>query len=171
MTRISNLCLFGLVLLGMLCVPVTAETNNQGTWNFTIIDRVIAVTHVEINGDSNAGRYQWVYVPDSLDHVDVLVNVAGGPETTLTITREYIEKLWQSAPPKQVPALMMWGGCATYDVDAGWIDPRPYEASDYSQNRMYEVSEHLVEHGLIHKSVGETYYMRYHTLTGHYITA
>lgn len=163
-------CILCLVLLGMLCVPVTAETNNQGTWNFTIIDRVIAITDVKINGNGDGGRYQWVYVPDSLDHIEILVEVTAGPETTLNITKEYIDTLWQSAPPGQVPALMMWGGCATYDVDAGWIDPRPYEASDYSQNRMYEVYEHLAERGLVHKSVGETYYMRYHTLHDRYVT-
>jgi hypothetical protein len=170
MTRITNLGVFGLMLLAMLCVPVTAETNDQGTWNFTIIDRVIAITDVKINGDDNAGRYQWVYVPDSLDHVEILVEVTGGPDTTLNITKEYIDTLWQSAPSGQVPVLMLWGGCATYDVDAGWIDPSPYEASDYSLNRKYEVYEHLVERGLVHKSVGETYYIRYHTLVDHVIT-
>jgi hypothetical protein len=172
MTRITNLCILGLLLMGMLCVPVTAETKDQGHWNFTIIDRVIAITHVKINGveDKDVGRYQRVYVPDSLDSVEVLVEVIGGPDTKVTITKDYIDTLWQSAPSGQIPALMMWGGCATYDVDAGWIDPRPMEASDYSVNRMYEVYEHLKERGLVHKSIGDTYYMCYHKLHEHYLT-
>ena len=172
MTKITNRCVLGLLLLGMLCVPVMAETQDQGHWNFTIIDRVIAITHVEINGveDNNAGRSQRVYVPDSLDQVEVNLKVIAGPDTKINITKDYIDKLWQSAPAGQIPALMMWGGCATYDVDAGWIDPRPMEASDYSVNRMYEVSEHLRERGLVHKSIGERYYMRYHKLHDRSVT-
>jgi hypothetical protein len=166
LTRITSLCVLGLVLLWLLCVPVAAETKDQGYWNFTVIDRVIAITEVKINGvgENGAGRYERVYVPDSLDQVEVLLEVTAGPDTTVTITKEYMNQLWQRAPPGQVPALLMWGGCATYDVDAGWIDPRPTEASDYSVNRMYEVAGHLRERGGVHKSVGETYYMRYHTL-------
>ena len=172
MTRTTNLYVLGLLLLGMLCVPVAAEMEDQGSWNFTVIDRVIAITEVKINGagDKNIGRYQRVYVPDSLDQVEVTLVVVGGPDSKVTITKEYIDTLWQSAPSGQIPALMRWGGCATYDVDAGWIDPRPFEASDYSVNRMYEVSEHLIKRGLVHKSIGETYYMRYHTLHDHSIT-
>jgi hypothetical protein len=164
--KIPCLCILGLLLLWMLCVPVAAETNDRGYWNFTIIDRVIAITHVDVNGvrDDDSGRNLRVYVPDSLDQVEVHVVVIAGPDTTLTITKDYIDNLWQSAPQGQIPALLMWGGVATYDVDAGWIDPRPIEASDYSVNRMYEVCEHLRERGLVHKSIGETYYMRYHTL-------
>ena len=172
MMKKTCLCILWLVLLGMLCVPVTAETNDQGHWNFTIIDRVIAITHVEINGleDKDAGRSQRVYVPDSLDQVEVYLKVTGGPDTKINITKDYIDTLWQRAPSGQIPALMMWGGCATYDVDAGWIDPRQIEASDYSLNRMYEVSEHLRERGLVHKSIGETYYMRYHKLHDRSVT-
>lgn len=172
MMKKTCLCILGLLLLGMLSVPVAAETKDQGSWNFTIIDRVIAVTHVNINGvgDNDAGRNQWVYVPDSLDHVEVHVVVTAGPDTNVNITKDYIDQLWQSAPSGQIPALIMWGGCATYDVDAGWIDPRPIEASDYSLNRMYEVYEHLKERGLVHKSIGETYYIRYHTLHDRYVT-
>jgi hypothetical protein len=172
MTRITNLCVLGLLILGMLCVPVTAETKGQGHWNFTIIDRVIAITDVKINGvgDDGIGRYERVYVPDSLDQIEVHLKVTAGPDTKVNITKDYIDKLWQSAPSGQIPALIMWGGCATYDVDTGWIDPRPMEASDYSVNRMYEVYEHLVKRGLAHKSIGETYYMRYHKLHDRYVT-
>lgn len=166
MTRITNLFIIGLLLLGMLCVPVAAETEDTGTWNFTVIDRVIAITDVKINGvgDNNIGRNQRVYVPDSLDQVEVNLVVTGGPDSKVNITKEYIDSLWQSAPSGQIPALIMWGGFATYDVDTGWMDPRPFEASDYSQNQMYEVNEHLIKRGLVHKSIGETYYMRYHKL-------
>jgi hypothetical protein len=172
MMKKTCLCIIGLLFLGVLCVPVAAETEHPGCWNFTIIDRVIAVTEVKINGDGDhgAGRYERVYVPDSLDHVEVLVKVTAGPDTTLNLTKEYIDQLWQSAPKGQIPSLMIWGGVATYDVDAGWIDPRPMEASDYSVNRMYEVHEHLSERGLIHKAIGETYYMRYHKLTERIVT-
>lgn len=166
MMKKTCLGILGLLLLGMLSVPVAAEAEHPGCWNFTIINRVIAVTEVKLNGDGDhgAGRYERVYVPDTLDQVEVLVKVTAGPDTTLTITKDYIDQLWQRAPQGQIPALLMWGGCATYDVDAGWIDPRPMEASDYSVNRMYEVHEHLSERGLAHKSIGETYYMRYHKL-------
>ena len=166
MMKKTCLCILGLLLLGMLSVPAAAETEHPGHWNFTIINRVIAITEVKLNGDGEhgVGRYQRVYIPDSLDQVEVHLEVTAGPDTKLTITKDYVEKLWQSAPPGQIPALLMWGGCATYDVDAGWIDPLPMEASDYSVNRMYEVYEHLSERGLVHKSIGETYYMRYHTL-------
>lgn len=172
MMKPTSLCILGFFLLGMLCVPVAAETGHPGTWNFTIINRVIAATEVKLNGDGEhgAGRYERVYVPDSVNQVEVLVKVAAGPDTTLTITKEYIDQLWQSAPKGQIPALLVWGGVATYDVDAGWIDPRPMEASDYSVNRMYEVSEHLSERGLVHKAIGETYYMRYHTLVDRTVT-
>ena len=172
MTRITNLCILGLVLLGMLCVPVTAETKEQGYWNFTIADRVVAITDVKINGvgDNNIGRHQWVFVPDSLDQVEVHMKVTGGPDTTVTITKDYIDQLWQNAPPRQIPALIMWGGCLTYDVETGWMDPRLVEASDYSSNQMYEVYEILEKRGLVHNSIGETYYMRYHKLHERYVT-
>jgi hypothetical protein len=172
MMKKTCLCILWLLFLLMLCVPVMAEANDQGHWNFTIINRVIAITDMKINGvgDNDVGRYQWVYVPDSLDFVEINLEVTGGPDTKVNITKDYIEMLWQSAPSGQVPALLMWGGCATYDVDTGWIDPRPMEASDYSVNRKYEVYEHLRERGLVHKSIGETYYMRYHTLRERTVT-
>ena len=151
MTRKIILGVLGLLLLGMLCGPVAAEPKDLDPdyWHFTIMTDVGAIIDVKLNGygDREAGNNQLVYVSNSLDQVEVHLDVTGGPDTTLTITKDYINKLRDERPFP--PALYMWGGFLTYDVDAGWVN---HVGSDGREGAFF-VREHLRKRGLVHKKI------------------
>jgi len=136
--------------MGMLCVPVAAETGDQGYWSFYIIDQISAISDVKLNGQSGGGtgNYLKVYVPDSLDQIEVEFDVTGGPDTNLTITKDYITRL-RNGRPDWNPALYAWGGFLTYDVDAGWCYPRPD-----GRSKWFITSENLRKGGLYHNGMG-----------------
>ncbi|MDD1695578.1 MAG: hypothetical protein LUQ54_01640, partial [Methanoregula sp.] len=99
MMKKACLCIIGLLFLGALCVPVAAETGDGGYWSFSIVDLILAYSDVKINGDLLATDcYPKVYVSNSLDQVEVQFVVQEGPSTTLTITKEDINKLRDEHP-------------------------------------------------------------------------
>ncbi|WML66845.1 MAG: hypothetical protein METHP_00304 [Methanoregula sp. SKADARSKE-2] len=153
MMKKACLCIIGLLFLGALCVPVVAETGDGGYWSFSIVDLILAYSDVKINGDLLATDcYQKVRVPNSLDQVEVQFVVVGGPETTLTITKEYINKL-REKPPGWEPVLVAGGGILTYDVDAG--------VQLISPNRDVDIMthEHLVSRGWYHHGIGRVFFV------------
>lgn len=174
MTKKTILCVLVLAITGMLCAPVAAELHNEGDWSFYIVDHITAITDVEINGqsDSDAMETQCIHVPASLDHVSVLFDVTGGPDTNLTITREYIDMLREKYPGME-PVLFANGGFATYDVDSGGITPglftTDYEYSYYEYPmsfhehftgvKIYTVTihEHLENRGAFHATLEKPY--------------
>ena len=147
-----------LVIAGMLCAPVAAELQNEGDWNFYIVDTIFGTTYVKINGnvDHNvdAGKFQKVHVPASLDRVDVQFDVTWGPDTKLTITRDYIDMLRKKYPGKE-PAIWADGCVDTYDVDAGGLGLTGF----WEDKQFYfimTIHEHLKKRGAVHKRVGES---------------
>lgn len=160
MMKKTCLCIVGLILLGMLCVPVAAATQRPGYWNFDIVNYVKpAKADVELNGDDDLGgkSYQRVYVSDSLDQIEVTFAITAGPDTTLTITKDYITKLRNDGPSGWEPALMAHGGFLTYDVDAIWVDPintivSPPFTTPLCQSKVFE---HLKERGWVHSEIGD----------------
>jgi len=167
MTKKTILGILVLVITGMLCAPVAAELQTAGDWNFFILEKIVARTDVKINGhgDRNAGEFQMVHVPASLDRVDVQFDVTWGPDTKLTITREYIDMLRKKYTGRE-PAIYAHGCIDTYDVDSGgfipqeireyedesWVDNLPLRGSYYPMT----IHEHLAKRGRIHRTPGVT---------------
>jgi hypothetical protein len=165
MMKIISLCIPGLLLLGMLCVPVAAETTAQDYWSFYVIDRIIADSNVNLNGQSGPANahYQKVSVSNSLDQVNVVFEVTLGPDTNLTITRDYIAK-FRSEHPDWEPALYSRGYLLTYDVDAILFHDPNIPWGSCSSNRLpqpdaYILYEHLKQRGGFHMQ-GGTFYNR-----------
>ena len=158
MTRITNLCVLGLLLLGMLCVPVTAETKDQGHWSFYVVDAIAAASDVDIDGHGHIGSYGIVNVSDVFDQVKVKFRVVAGPGTSLTITRDYINNL-RKEHPGQEPVLYAWGAIDTYDVDAGglYFDTANATNNAGPPDSTVTTYEHLKKRGLIHSGIGETF--------------
>ena len=156
MTKMTILCVLVLVTTGMLCAPAAAELQNEGDWSFFIIEKIVARTDVKINGhgDRNAGEFQRVHVPASLDRVDVQFDVTWGPDTKLTITREYIDMLRKKYPDR-VPLIYAHGCVDTYDVDAGGLGTVVDGDKSYF---IATVHEHLKKRGGVglHKILGES---------------
>ena len=50
MMKKTCLCIVWLLLMGMLCVPVAATTQRPGYWNFDIVNEVMALSAVKLNG-------------------------------------------------------------------------------------------------------------------------
>ncbi len=152
------LCIIGLLFVGTLCVPVAADTGDQDYWSFYMVDRILAHYDVKLNGHSSghAAFYmlpQKVYVSNSLDQIEVLYEVVGGPDTTLTITKEYVNKLREKRPDWD-PALIAWGGSLTYDVDGGWFKLPAGQKENYTLSRYFiRPHEHLVSRGLSHSTL------------------
>jgi len=165
MMKKTCLCILGLLLMGMLCVPVAATAQRPGYWNFDIVNGVTALSEVKLNGDGNDGDayYQSVYVSDALDQIEMEVKVTAGPDTTLTITKDYITTLRKGCPGWE-PTLVADGSFLTYDVDAVCIDTRQTVSStlpiDTYEARIYE---HLKKRGLVHHPIGITYYFPCYT--------
>jgi len=157
MTKKTNLCVLVLVITGMLCAPVAAELQNKGDWSFLIVDQTLARTDVKINGhgDRDSGENQNIHVPAGLDHVDVQFDVTWGPDTKLTITREYIDMLRKKYPDME-PVLYANGGCDTYDVDAGGLGLKRIQVGDQLYYPL-TIHEHLAKRGLVHITPGGTF--------------
>jgi len=158
MTQKTTLCVLVLVITGMLCAPAAAELQNEGNWSFYILDKIFAKTDVKINGqgDRNAGQFQRVNVPASLDRVDVQFDVTWGPDTKLTITRDYIDML-RKKYPDGVPLIYAHGCIDTYDVDAGGLGAM-VDVDRVEGNKFYFIAtihEHLEKRGAVHMVVGE----------------
>ena len=124
MMKKTCLCIVWLLLMGMLCVPVAATTVRPGYWNFDIVNDVLPHGDMILNGKGENGDaiYQRVYVSDSADQLELKVKVTAGPDTTLTITKDYITTLRNKCQGGWEPALVADGGFLTYDVDAVCID-------------------------------------------------
>ncbi len=142
------LCIIGLLFVGTLCVPVAADTGDQDYWSFNVVNMVIGHSNVKFNGQgSSSYSFQKVYVANFLDQVEVKFEVAGGPDTTVTITKEYMNKLRKEHPGWE-PAVVTEGMTLTYDVDVGGF------ALQQSEDRFSRFSitryEHLMERGLYH---------------------
>ena len=160
------LCIVGLLFLGMLCVPVAATTVRPGYWNFDIVNDILPCEDMILNGkgDNADAYYQRVYVSDDADRVELHVKVTAGPDTTLTITKDYITTLRNKCQNGWEPALVAEGGFLTYDVDAVCIDTHTTVPQGQVSIEMYEakVHEHLKERGLMHNEIGSSvYYMVY----------
>ena len=106
---------------------------------------------MELNGhgDPAGGNYLEVYVSDSLDQVEVHYVVTGGPDTTVTITKDYMDKL-RYEHPDLAPALLFWGRFFLYDVDAGWV----FGIDNTNGSGYQMVRQHLRERGFLHDSPG-----------------
>jgi hypothetical protein len=160
MIKNTSLCVLGLLLLGMLCVPVAAAVtgDHQGYWSFCILDGIMGPNDVKLNGigESEDRNFQKVYVSDSLDQVEVQFNVTCGVDTTLVITKDYITGL-QGLYPGNEPTLFPEGSIWMYDVDAGGLDRDAFR--DYRGVLMsyFTLHEHLKKRGLLHESIGETF--------------
>ncbi|MDO9325909.1 MAG: hypothetical protein Q7T80_13250, partial [Methanoregula sp.] len=50
MMKKTCLCIVGLLLMGMLCVPVAATTVRPGYWNFDIVNDVLPHVDMILNG-------------------------------------------------------------------------------------------------------------------------
>jgi hypothetical protein len=159
------LCILGLLLMGMLCVPVAAETGDQGYWSFYIINDINAISDLKLNGHednwSHGDLYNKVYVSDTLDQIDVEFDVTAGADTNLTITKDSITRLRKERPGLWEPALYAWGGFLTYDVDAGWLDPAVARGDD-TYAHSFTVAEHIRERGAVHHQTGDTKYMEWY---------
>ena len=156
MTKKTNLCVLVLVITGMLCAPVAAELQNEGNWSFFILEKILARTDVKINGhgDRDAWNLQSVHVPASRDHVDVQFDVTWGPDTKLTLTRDYIDMLRREYPGRE-PAIYAYGCVDTYDVDSGGLIPRRVRDDDGRVYYRIKIHEHLAKRGLAHAKPGE----------------
>jgi hypothetical protein len=159
MMKKTCLCILGLLLLGMLCVPVAAGTGDQDYWSFYVVNDISAATAVKLNGDGELSQwrsFEKVNVADSLDQVVVKFDVYGGPDTNLTITKEYITML-REAYPDQEPVLQAWGLIDTYDVDAGglYVDAANTTGGKKLPYSSITVYEHLRKRGAVHHAAGE----------------
>jgi hypothetical protein len=114
------LCIVGLFLMGMLCMPVAATTQRPGYWNFDIINDITPSADMILDGkgDNADAFHQRVYVSDSVDQLVLHMKVTAGPDTTLTITKDYITTLRNKCQRGWDPAVVAHGGFLTYDVDA-----------------------------------------------------
>ena len=147
MTRKIILCVLGLLLLGMLYVPVAAEPEEPGNWSFYIVNTMEASPGVIIDdGITGFDKFGKVDISNSQDQVAVLFVGYTGVETTLTFTKDTIKK-FREEHPGQEPALHAWGSPGFYDVDAVGLSP------DYSTFTIYD---HLKKRGLVHHDIGET---------------
>jgi len=160
MMKKTCLCIFGLLLMGMLCVPVAATTQRPGYWNFDIVNDVLPSADMLLdNKDDNADAiYQRVYVTDDNDWIELQVKVTAGPDTTLTIKKDYITTLRNKCQEDWEPALVADGGFLTYDVDAVCIDTNTTVPSGASVAIKGKVYEHLKKRGLLHAQIGSTLY-------------
>jgi hypothetical protein len=142
----------------MLCAPVVAELQNEGDWIFYIGDDILARTDVKINGhgDRDAWNIQRVHVPASLDRVDVQFDVTWGPDTKLTITREYTDMLRKKYPGME-PIIHADGSTDTYDVDSGGLIPKIVMNHDGRKYYLIKIHEHLAKRGLAHAKPGKTH--------------
>lgn len=172
-----NLCILGLLILGMCCVPLAAGSEQQGSvydltqdWDFYIIDDVRADTSIAVNGTwipNEDNNYHWVRVPEHCQSVDMEYDVTLGANTKLTITRDMINKLRReytydgSGNTSWRPTIHVWGGIRTYDIDAVVFNlsfSHPFEGQPYCfVNPDYIVVDHLVKRGALHENVGERY--------------
>jgi hypothetical protein len=176
MIQRTGMCFLGILLASMLCMPAALAAGSYtdpgclftdhyiwdrcdytGTWSFYLVSYITGKTVININGqgDQNGwtrdGYYQRVIVPDSLDKVNVTFVVTLGPDTTVTITKEYIEKL-RKAKPNEAPMIYAWGGPWTYDVDA--CGGSAIDNGNVMNTYVLAVTtyEHLVKRGLVHNN-------------------
>lgn len=156
------LCIAGLLLLGMLCVPVAATTQRPGYWNFDIINDImppgadILLDNKEDNADA---FHQRVYVSDDADRVELHLKVTAGPDTTLTITKDYITTLRNKCERGWDPAVVAHGGVWTYDVDADCLSTYTMGIVTMPGDwYVAKVHEHLEERGgkYGHISIGDS---------------
>jgi hypothetical protein len=152
MMKKACLWIIGLVFLVTLCVPVAAVTGDQGCWSFNIVDKILGNSEVKINGHSTIPQDTYtVDFPNSRDRAEVQFVVKGGVTTTVTITKDYINKLW-GEHPGWVPTVVAWGGPLTYDVDAGG-QVRTSKGVDIMTH------EHLVSRGWYHHGIGRIFFV------------
>ncbi|MFA6332334.1 MAG: hypothetical protein WCX22_05225, partial [Methanoregula sp.] len=114
MIRKTGMCVLGILLAIMLCIPgaFAVESDDTGSWNFHVVNYIRdEFMEVKLNGqsDENGGYYQNVIVPNSLEKVEVQFAVPGGPDTTINITKEYIAEL-RRLKPDETPTIHAWGG-------------------------------------------------------------
>jgi hypothetical protein len=160
MARNIRFTLISFLILGMLCAPALAEADSDpGCWTFRILKGIIAVDTVHIVGEDiqeysdTAGgssfRYQEIQVSNAVNQVDVQFRVAGGPDTTVTIMRDYINSI---AGMGKGAMIFADGGIQTYDVDAAVVTKEEWVRGINLEVKIYE---HLKKRGSIHHYIGE----------------
>jgi len=167
MIRKTGMCVLGILLAIMLCIPgaFAVESEDTGSWNFHVVTQLyntVTVPDVKLNGqgDEYGTDYQNVIVSNSLETVEVQFAVTWAPDTTINVTKEYIAEL-RRLKPDETPTIHAWGGPLTYDVDAGWGTAKPFNYYAYNDYGVltfcFTPYEHLVERGLIHYDPGQQY--------------